>query len=91
MDGFTGLSGRVDDCSLLSADSTGAPAVFITAFVLGMLLTWLDITSILANRAAYLQAFVVTFIAGHLAAFAYSAAAFGLLSLIGFVARKFAK
>ena len=75
----------------LSADSTGAPAVFVAALGLGILLTSLDITSVLANRAAYLQAFVVTFVAGHVAAIAYSAAAFGLLTLLGIVARIFGR
>lgn len=61
----------------LSADSTAFPAVLVTAVVLVVVLARSDVTTVIADRAAfftaYLKAFGISFVLGHVLSLAYSA------------------
>lgn len=62
----------------LSADSTAFPVVLITAIVLVVVLARSDVTTVTADRAAfftaYLKAFGLSFVLGHVSSLVYAAA-----------------
>ena len=66
----------------LSADSTALPAVIATAILLAVVLSVNDVTSMMANRAAYVRAFVFSFMLGHVLSLVYSAAVSGVGGLV---------
>lgn len=66
----------------LSADSTAFPAVFVVWVLLGVVLSVSGVTSVTANRLAYVRALVFSFVLGHVLSLAYGWAvhAFGFLA-----------
>ena len=65
----------------LSADSTAAPAVIVTAILLAVVLSLSGVTTVTANRFAYPRALATSFILGHILSLLYGAAlnGFGFL------------
>ncbi len=66
----------------LSADSTAFPAVLVTGILLGVVLSVSGIVSVTANRAAYVRAFFLSFMLGHVLSLVYAASLNGLGFLI---------